>query len=328
MNIPILKTIKRVPGGLMLVPLILGAIINTFFPHSLRIGGFTTDLFLKGTGPLIALFLFIMGSQIKLNKAKAPITRGLVSLLSKFLVGLIITVVVVKIFGISGFLGLTPLAIMAAFAAPNTGLYVALAESFGNKDDLGAASIIALSGGAFFTMIALGGAGVHIPYMSMFAVILPILIGFILGNVDESLRSFLGKGQHVLTPFFGFSIGAGMTFYSIIKSGFAGLLLAIAVLLITGFVNYFAHRIIFKEKKAINLGIGTTGGNQLATPMIVASASSVFIPYAHAATAQVAASVIITAILCPLLVEFMDKRIKRKENQSNDDISLDNAILT
>ena len=318
MNIPILKTIKKVPGGIMLIPLILGAIINTFFPHALRIGGFTTALFLKGTGPLVALFLFIMGSQIKINKAGAPITRGLVSLISKFLVGFIITIIVVKFFGIKGIFGLTPLAIMAAFAAPNTGLYVALAESFGNKDDLGAASIISLSGGAFFTMVALGGSGFKIPYMSMFAVILPILIGFILGNIDEELRTFLGKGQHILTPFFGFSIGAGMTFYSILDSGIQGVLLALGVLIITGFVNYFAHMLIFKEKKAINLGIGTTGGNQLATPVIVAGAASAFLPYVNEATAQVAASVIITAILCPLLVGFMDKRLKKRVEKKNE----------
>lgn len=27
----ILKTVKKIPGGLMVVPLLLGAIINTFF---------------------------------------------------------------------------------------------------------------------------------------------------------------------------------------------------------------------------------------------------------------------------------------------------------
>ena len=40
----ILKTVNRVPGGLMVVPLFLGMFLNTFFPDLLRIGGFTQAL--------------------------------------------------------------------------------------------------------------------------------------------------------------------------------------------------------------------------------------------------------------------------------------------
>lgn len=39
----------------MVVPLLLGATINTFFPQILEIGGFTTALFKQGAMPLIAL---------------------------------------------------------------------------------------------------------------------------------------------------------------------------------------------------------------------------------------------------------------------------------
>ena len=35
----ILKTIQKVPGGLMVVPLFLGAIVNLVFPQFLDLGG-------------------------------------------------------------------------------------------------------------------------------------------------------------------------------------------------------------------------------------------------------------------------------------------------
>ncbi|EMO7541605.1 2-keto-3-deoxygluconate permease, partial [Salmonella enterica] len=47
------KAIERVPGGMMVVPLVIGAVINTFAPQALDIGGFTTALFKNGAAPLI-----------------------------------------------------------------------------------------------------------------------------------------------------------------------------------------------------------------------------------------------------------------------------------
>ena len=38
----ILKTVQKIPGGLMVIPLFLGAIINLLFPEILDVGGMTT----------------------------------------------------------------------------------------------------------------------------------------------------------------------------------------------------------------------------------------------------------------------------------------------
>jgi hypothetical protein len=37
-------TIEKIPGGMMIVPLFVGVILNTFFPAFLNIGGLTTSL--------------------------------------------------------------------------------------------------------------------------------------------------------------------------------------------------------------------------------------------------------------------------------------------
>ena len=41
----IMSFLKRVPAGMMIVPLLLGAVLNTFWPHILQIGSLTTATF-------------------------------------------------------------------------------------------------------------------------------------------------------------------------------------------------------------------------------------------------------------------------------------------
>lgn len=41
----ILRFLRKVPAGMMIVPLLIGAFMNTFFPEALKIGSFTTATF-------------------------------------------------------------------------------------------------------------------------------------------------------------------------------------------------------------------------------------------------------------------------------------------
>jgi 2-keto-3-deoxygluconate permease. len=53
----------------MVVPLLLGATINTLTPQALEIGGFTTALFKNSATALIALFVLCNGAQINVKQA-------------------------------------------------------------------------------------------------------------------------------------------------------------------------------------------------------------------------------------------------------------------
>lgn len=308
----ILKNVKKVPGGLMVVPLLLGATINTFFPQALKIGGFTTALFKNSALALIALFIFCAGSQINAKQAGRTLSKGVVLTLVKFIIGAIIGWFVGKNFGNVGVLGLTPLALVPAFTNSNGGLYAALAGQYGTAEDVGAISILSLNDGPFFTMIAFGLSGLaNIPFIALVAVIVPILVGFILGNLDPDIKEFLAPGESFLIPFFAFPLGAGLNFNTIIKAGFPGIILGLMVVLLTGIAGYFSTT-LFGKRRAVGAAIGTTAGSAVATPAALAIADPSLAPVATS-TAQIATSVIITAILCPLLVNFFDKRAKKKE---------------
>ena len=104
----------------MVIPLLLGVLVNSFAPKSLNIGGFTTALFKQGAAPLIALYMVCCGSSINIKQAGAPICRGIVLTAAKFFTGALIGWLIWKIFGLAGILGLTPLALIAALATPLT----------------------------------------------------------------------------------------------------------------------------------------------------------------------------------------------------------------
>lgn len=167
----ILENVKKIPGGLMVIPLLLGTIINTFFGHSILgmtetgiwdyfSGTFTVNLFQAGAMPLLAAFLFCNGTTIDFKKAGQPVYKGVILIITKVGIGIAIGLLVNKFIGPAGILGLTPLAIIGALSNSNGGLYAALAGEYGDATDVSACAILALKDGPFFTMLALGAAAV------------------------------------------------------------------------------------------------------------------------------------------------------------------------
>ena len=97
-------------SGVMVIPLLLGCLMNTFFPEALQIGGFTTGLFKNGVPTLIGLFLFCSGATIDVKMAGTTVWKGVVLTALKFFVGFGMGLLLNHFFGAAGILGLTPLA--------------------------------------------------------------------------------------------------------------------------------------------------------------------------------------------------------------------------
>ena len=303
--------IEKVPGGMMVIPLILGAVINSFFPDLLNIGGFTTALFKDGATALIGAFLFCMGAGIRLKAAPKVLKKGVSITFSKFIVAIGIGLAVDSLFGENGFLGLSALAIISAMSNTNGGLYAALAGEYGDETDVGAIAVISINDGPFFTMVALGAAGLaSIPYLSLIAVITPILIGMILGNLDDELRIFLVKGGPVLIPFFAFALGTGLELSSLIDAGIPGIILGIITTFVGGFFNVLADKAVGGSGIA-GAAASSTAGNAVATPHALVLADPSMAALAASATPLVAASTMTTAILTPVLTWMVSKNQKK-----------------
>lgn len=308
------KSLERIPGGMMVVPLFLGALINSLAPEILRIGNFTEALFVDSAGALIALFLLCAGAQINLRNIGPAAGKGSTLLAVKWIVGALVGLIAYILAGANGlFFGMVPLAIVAAMTNSNGGLYVAIVGQYGTAEDRAAYSILALNDGPFLTMVALTIFGVMgfvdglFSVVSFISVLLPVVVGMILGNLDEDMRDFLSRGAPMLIPFFAFALGMGIDFGAIIEGGLAGVMIGVMTTLFTGTAGYLVFRSL-KWNPIVGAAEGSTAGNAVATPMAIAAANSAFAQYAELATVQVAASTVTTAILLPLYISFLVSR--------------------
>lgn len=305
----ILQTVKKVPGGLMVVPLFLGAIINMLFPELLNIGGMTTATFKTGAGAFIGASLLCVGSQITITKIGEPLKRGFVLMVAKFLAGFIPTMLVAKIWGPGGVLGLTPLMLLASVTNSNGGLYLGLMTQLGDENDLGAQSILGINDGPFLTLLGMGLSGLaSFDAIALIASVGTLIVGIILGNLDHDIKEFLEPGILFTLPFLSFCLGTGLNLQSLVTGGATGILLGLAVVAISALFIFPADRYILKRPGYAAFALCTTAGNAVAVPKILADVDPSLAGQVDAATAAVATAVIVTAILTPILASYAAKK--------------------
>ena len=296
----------------MVVPLFAGMLLNTVAPNALKIGGFTEALTNAGYPTILAMYLFTAGTKMTLRAAPKMLRRGFGILFAKVGVAVVLALGIAHLFN-GNFVGLTTLALLAAMNDTNGGMFLALTSAFGTKEDAGTYVVQSIETGPFVTMLVLVGAGLAvIPWMTMVSVVAPIAAGAILGNLDEDLRNFFGRHEPIIVPFMAFTLGEGINLKSVTTAGPQGVLLGVAVVVITGIVCIAADRLLGGSGIA-GAAASSTAGNAAATPQAVALADHSYAAIAPIATVQVAASVIVTAILTPVLTAFIHRRIKQRE---------------
>ena len=306
----ILNFLKKVPAGMMVIPLLLGSLIVTIFPNAFEIGGLTAAVFSSaGTNTLLGAQLFCMGTALSVKDMPKVLKRGGVLLLAKFAIGAAIGILVGKVFGTAGFLGLTPLAIICAVTNSNGSVYLTLMGEYGDEADCGCFPLLALNDGPFFTLVALGASGLaNIPFQSLIAAIIPIALGMLLGNLDKGLRNLFAPMGSAIIPLIGFALGTGINLTNVIKGGFPGILLGLITVFVGGGFILLCDKFITRRPGYAAWAVATTAGNAVAVPAAVALIDTAWEPYVATVTVQVAASVVVSCILAPIITSWWAKK--------------------
>lgn len=311
-NINILDKMNKVPGGLIIIPLIAAILINTFSPELLKIGGPTTALFKSGSSAMMGIFLLICGSSINIRQAGLPLYKGGVLLILKFIAGALAVWLMGAFFGPAGFIGISTLAFVACITSSNSSLYIALCGNYGDASDSGAISLFCIKDGPFVTMVVLGVSGLaNIPFPALLSMIIPLLLGMLWGNLDEKFKQLCASAQPLVIILMSFAIGANSSMNTVFTAGLSGIVLGL-ISASTGIVFFFLYNLFLKKKTALGAALGTTAASSALTPAMVAQADPSLLAYVDSATAQLATASIITMLTAPLLVAWFDKRLKTK----------------
>jgi 2-keto-3-deoxygluconate permease len=311
-RLPMFRFMSRIPGGLMLVPLALGVLFNTFAPAALEIGGFTSALFHEGALTLIAVLILATGAQITGRHAgKAAASTTLVVLIAKTLIPITLCVVLGFTVGIEGVWGVSILALIAIFGNSNGALWLAFTGQYGEERDRGAYVASAFDDGPFLALIFLGASGLgDIPLIALVAAVVPFIIGLFIGAVDREWTNVLDAVPAITIPFMSFAVGTGIDLRTVLTGGAAGVVLGVGVVVLTGGLTYLGYRFILRRgpKSGIGFAAGTTAGNAVAVPAAVAVADPKFEPFVASAAAQTATAVLVTALLAPSVAAWVMRR--------------------
>jgi len=304
----------------MLVPLFIGAVINTFYPDAAGYFGSFTSGIIKGTVPILGVWFFCMGATIQLRASGVVLKKSGTLVVVKTLTAWLVALIAAHFIPLSGiqsgfFTGISTLVLASSMNMTNGGLYASLMQQYGSKEDSAAFVLMSIESGPLLTMVILGSAGVASFEPRLFlGAVLPFIVGFILGNLDEELREFFGRAVPALIPFFAFSLGSAIDLSVIKHTGLLGILLGVGVIIVTGIPLILADKFIGGGGGDGTAGIAasSSAGAAAATPFLIAGMNPIFKSQVASATALVATAVIVTSILVPIITALWAKWARRE----------------
>lgn len=300
----------KIPGGIILVPMLCTALVNTLFPAALQVGGVTTKLFSTyGTQVFIGALLFLSGSQFDVKDLPKAMRRGGVLLLAKILIGVVLTVIYLRLFGPEGIFGISALAFCVVVLSLNPGVFLAVSTEHGDEIDLPGFGLFNLLVVPSVPMVVLGVLdGAAFDYMSIITTLIPFFLGMLLGNLDPDMKKLFAGATRPVLFFAGCNFGAAVDIFAAVKTGVSGLLLGLVYIIFCAFGMVFVDRGILRRPGYAGASMSCVAGASVSMPVIIGETLNQYAPYGEAATAQIACCVVITTVFNCFFTKWIIRR--------------------
>lgn len=300
------KFMKKLPAGTLLVPMLVSALLHTIWPELFHIGGITED-FLGGRSInfIVGMLTFSSGLIIDMTSFKTMLKRHGVIMLVKLILVVLVSLLYAKLFGQQGILGISAVAFTVAMVSMNPAMYISLVDDFGKEVDKAAFAFTGLFSIPVIPVLiySFNGQGT-VDWMPILSTILPLLLGIILGNLDPDFRDLFGGTVVILLPLLGWNMGQGMNLITAFQAGFSGIVLGILYYVFTSSI------VIFDQKVLKNDGIAPMAMNSVAAlstsiPAILAQSIPELQQYVPSAVAQILMVNLITVFVTPAIIRKM-----------------------
>ncbi len=313
-----LNAIKKVPAGTFLVPMLMSALIYTFWPNLFQIGGLTEHIFGgAGTNGIIGAICFASGTGIDVKKIGYALKRQGVLLLAKFIIGVTASLLFISFFGQSGVLGISALAFTITICSINPAVYLSLMQQYGSEQDTAVYGVTGLFSIAAVPMIVYGiASGGGMDWMPVISTLVPMVAGVVFGNIDSNFRDFFMPALPGLTFLMGWNLGYGLNLVESLKAGGGGLVLGLLFYIIN-FALLLIDRFVLKNDGTVGATFLTVAGLSVSTAGILGNIYPDLLgPYVTAATSQVLLVVVLTSVITPFIVAKLSKNDRTPEEQT------------
>lgn len=314
----LLNRIDKLPGGIILVPMLCTALINTFFPEILQVGGITTKVFSTyGTQVFIGVLLFLAGSQFSVKDVVPAMKRGGVLLLAKIIIAVAMTTIYLRVFGTEGVMGISVLSFCIVMISLNPGTFLAVSTAHGDSIDppgFGLFNLVVVPSVPAIILGVLDGA--KFDYMVLVTTLIPFLLGMLLGNLDQDMKKLFGGATRPMLFFAGCDFGAAVNLTAAVRTGLSGIAISILYILFCAGGMVLVDRKILRQPGYAGASLSCVAGASVSMPPLVAEILPQYADDAAAATAQIACAVVITTVFSCFFTKWVLKRYGDAPNRA------------
>ena len=294
---------RKVPGGALLIPMILSAVINTLFPGLWSsLGGTSAATFKAGTLCICGLTMFALGAATNIKTIGKCLQRNGVLILAKILLTFAFGYAFMFLFGMEGIMGISAVAFMACIASCNPGMYIGLIQDYGDQIDMSNVPLVSVvSGIPLIPMIVLASAGgIEFNVLNLATVMLPYCFGLLMGNLDPALAKIYTPAANLLLPFLGFNFGASINLVTFVKSGISGVVLALVFIILNTIVLVPVDRLVNKRPGYAASSMCCIAGMAMSVPALLGEQYSAYVP---AAVPQLGLAMLVSCLVNPFITK-------------------------
>lgn len=297
--------IQSVPAGLVLIPMFISALLYTIAPNLVLIGGPTEALLSnQSINFLIAAISFFSGLTLDFKSIlKILKTQGSLLLVKVILAGGL-TYLYISFFGVEGIFGISALALVGVLNASNPSMYIALMDDFELHEDKGAFGLI---GTICLPTIPLFLFSLSQPtaidWSPILSAIIPVILGVIMGNLDNSMRDFFKSGPSIIMPLLGWQLGYGINLIDALGSILQGIILVLLFYTIITIPMILFEKAVLKSSGVYTASMNTISGVTISVPALIAASNPQFAHLVPTAAAAVTLGVVLSSIITPILAK-------------------------